>query len=82
MFSWSLASLLTFCYLDGKEVKATANKVKSIVQQMADDAGDVKCSYSLLSSLAVEYLTRPQGINYEKHLEDGNLHLIHPQITT
>ena len=45
MFSWSPASSLTSCYLDGKEVKATTTKVESIVQIMAEDVDDVKCSY-------------------------------------
>src|SRR6266702_335040 len=37
---------------------------------------------SVPSSLIVEYLTRSQGINYGNSLGNGNLHRIHPQITT
>jgi hypothetical protein len=33
------------------------------------------------SSFIIQFLTSPQGINYEKALGNGNLHQIHPQIT-
>jgi archaellum component FlaC len=45
VFSLSPASSLTFFLSsDSEEVKETTTKVKSIVQQTADDVDDVKCS--------------------------------------
>ena len=81
-FSWSPAPSLTF--LLSRRQGSKGNRNQSGVDRSTYGGRCRRCEVfvSLLSSLVVEYLTRSQGINYEKLLEDGSLHLIHPQITT
>ena len=82
LFSWSPAPSLTFLLSRRQGSKGNRNQSGVDCSTYGGRCRRCEVFVSFLSSLAVEYLTRSQGINYEKLLEDGNLHLIHPQITT
>ena len=67
-----------------KKVEVVEEKVQMVLdsaRRTACDLNDGKSSLSILSSSAVEHLTRSQGRNYERTLEYGNLLLIHLQVT-
>ncbi len=63
----------------GVQVKEAATETKLLMRQIPDD---VNRSSSVLSSPTVKYITRSQGSNCERALENGSLLRIHPQITT
>ena len=52
-----------------------------VMQQIAYNVDDVKCLSPVLSPPIVMYLTRSQGGNCERALENGNLLQIRPQTT-
>jgi hypothetical protein len=59
-------------------VNTQVKHVSGEVQDVNSNVGDVKRSSSLPSSLNVEHLTRTQGTNYGRALENGNPHQIRP----
>jgi hypothetical protein len=67
-----------------KKVEVIEEKVQIVIdgaQRTACDLNDGKSSSSVPSSSTVKYLTRSQGGNYEKTLENGNLLPIRLQVT-